>query len=90
MKNYTVSWKQARMENSWISENINVNMPTEREVEEGHWRDGTKLNRTHDQTQNTHKTINNTKYYNNAAADHSGRKTSWSFRDIIFDWSQNK
>jgi len=91
MKNYTTIWKrQARMENIKIPEKINVNTPAEREVEEGHWRDGTKLNRTHDQTPNTHKMTNNTKDYNNAAEEHSGRNNSWSFRDIIFVWSQHK
>lgn len=51
MKNYNKNWtQQARMENSKIPEKINVNTPTEREVEEGHRRVGTKLNRTHEQT----------------------------------------
>jgi hypothetical protein len=77
------------MENSKIPEKINVNTPTEKEVEEGHSWDGKKLKRTHDQTPHTHKTTSNTKD-NNAAAGHNGRKNSWSFLDIIFDRSQHK
>jgi hypothetical protein len=37
MTNYITNWKQhARMEKSKIPEQINVNTPKERKVEEGH------------------------------------------------------